>query len=190
MEVIVKLDIQADMPTVNGRIYPKEVLKKAIEECQEKIQKGQLFGTIGNNDGIDINLKNISNIVNSIEMNDNGEVLAKLTFLDNDNGIITEELIKKGLGIFTMKAIGNFDENSNVKEISEIKSLYIKPTHTELIDVLAVETEADYKAALDSIRKLWDSKPNTPEGDKLERLIILVEAYEAKHDIISDKNII
>jgi hypothetical protein len=27
-----------------------------------------------------------------------------------------------------MKAIGKFDENFNVKEISEIKSLYIKPT--------------------------------------------------------------
>jgi HTH-type transcriptional regulator/antitoxin HigA len=32
-----------------------------------------------------------------------------------------------------------------------------------------------------SIRKLWDAEPNSPNGDRLEVLITLVEAYETKH---------
>ena len=29
--------------------------------------------------------------------------------------------------------------------------------------------------------KLWDAKPNTAKGDRLEVLVTLVEAYEQKH---------
>ncbi|MFH0919010.1 MAG: hypothetical protein V1913_01495 [Fibrobacterota bacterium] len=49
------------------------------------------------------------------------------------------------------------------------------------MNIKPIKTEADYKSALAAIRKLWDVEPNTPEGDKLEILITLVEAYEAKH---------
>lgn len=44
-----------------------------------------------------------------------------------------------------------------------------------------VKTKADYKKALKTIDKLWNAKPNTPEGDVLEVLTILVEAYENEH---------
>ena len=44
-----------------------------------------------------------------------------------------------------------------------------------------IKTEKDYKSVLEVIQKLWDAEPNTPEGDTLEVLITLVEAYEEKH---------
>jgi HTH-type transcriptional regulator / antitoxin HigA len=44
-----------------------------------------------------------------------------------------------------------------------------------------VKTEKDYKSVLEVIRNLWDADPNTPEGDTLEVLITLIEAYEEKH---------
>ena len=44
-----------------------------------------------------------------------------------------------------------------------------------------IKTEADYQAALRAIDKLFDAKPDTPEGDRLDVLVTLVEAYEAKH---------
>ena len=44
-----------------------------------------------------------------------------------------------------------------------------------------VKTERDYKKALKEIEKLWEAKPNTPAGDRLEVLSMLVEAYEQKH---------
>ena len=46
-----------------------------------------------------------------------------------------------------------------------------------------VKTEADYTAVLQEISSLMASDPtlDTPEGDRLDVLITLVQAYEARH---------
>ncbi len=44
-----------------------------------------------------------------------------------------------------------------------------------------IKTKKDYQAALKKIESLFEAKPNTPDGDLLEVLITLVEAYEQKH---------
>jgi HTH-type transcriptional regulator/antitoxin HigA len=49
------------------------------------------------------------------------------------------------------------------------------------MDIKPIKTEADYEAALDEVEHLFDSTPNTPEGDRLEVLSTLIEAYEEKH---------
>ncbi len=49
------------------------------------------------------------------------------------------------------------------------------------MDIRPIKTEADYQAALEEIERLFDAAPDTPEGDCLEVLTTLVEAYEDKH---------
>jgi len=49
------------------------------------------------------------------------------------------------------------------------------------MDIKPIKTEADYQTALEQIEKLFDAAPDTPEGDLLEVLVTLVEAYEEKH---------
>ena len=44
-----------------------------------------------------------------------------------------------------------------------------------------IKTETDYDRALAEIETVFDAQPDTPEGDKLEVLTTLVEAYERKH---------
>lgn len=44
-----------------------------------------------------------------------------------------------------------------------------------------IRTEADYAAALEEIDRLMDAEPDTPEGDRLDILATLIEAYEARH---------
>ena len=46
-----------------------------------------------------------------------------------------------------------------------------------------IKTEADYRAALKEIESLMMADPDkTPtEGEKLDDMVTLVEAYEAKH---------
>ena len=48
------------------------------------------------------------------------------------------------------------------------------------MDVRPIKTEADYRAALEEAERLWESKPGTPEGDRIEVITTLIEAYEAK----------
>lgn len=49
------------------------------------------------------------------------------------------------------------------------------------MDIKPIRTGKDYKAALAEIERLFDAAPGTPEGDRLEVLATLVEAYEEKH---------
>jgi HTH-type transcriptional regulator / antitoxin HigA len=44
-----------------------------------------------------------------------------------------------------------------------------------------IRTEEDYETALEEIESLWNAEPNTPEGDRLDVLVTLVEAYEDEH---------
>lgn len=53
------------------------------------------------------------------------------------------------------------------------------------MEIKPIKTEDDYDAALAEVEALWGAKADTPEGDKLDVLITLIEAYEAKHHPIA-----
>lgn len=44
-----------------------------------------------------------------------------------------------------------------------------------------IRTRKDYERALKEVEKLMTAKANTPEGEHLDVLATLIEAYEAKH---------
>lgn len=50
-------------------------------------------------------------------------------------------------------------------------TMYVRP----------IRTEADYDDALAEVEQLWGSKPGTPDGDRLDVLLILISDYESKH---------
>lgn len=49
------------------------------------------------------------------------------------------------------------------------------------MEIKPIRTEVDYETALQEIERLFDAEPGTPEGDRLEVLSTLVEAYEEQH---------
>ena len=49
------------------------------------------------------------------------------------------------------------------------------------MDIRPIRTEADYRGALKEAERLWNAEPGTPEGDQVEVLSTLIEAYETKH---------
>ena len=49
------------------------------------------------------------------------------------------------------------------------------------MDIAPIKTKRDHARALKEIEGLMTTKRNTPEGDRLDVLVTLVEAWEAKH---------
>jgi HTH-type transcriptional regulator/antitoxin HigA len=49
------------------------------------------------------------------------------------------------------------------------------------MEIRPIRTKRDYETALKEIERVMDAKRNSPEGDKLDVLVTLVEAYEARH---------
>jgi len=49
------------------------------------------------------------------------------------------------------------------------------------MNIYPVKTDNDYRQALKEIEVLMTAKENTPEGERLDVLVTLVENYERKH---------
>ena len=54
------------------------------------------------------------------------------------------------------------------------------------MEIKPIKTESDYRATLREIEGLMEAKAATPEGDRLDVLVTLVEAYEARHYPMDD----
>lgn len=47
--------------------------------------------------------------------------------------------------------------------------------------VKPLRTRRDYEGALKDVERLWGARSGTPEGDRLDVLATLIDAYEAEH---------
>lgn len=49
------------------------------------------------------------------------------------------------------------------------------------MNIKPIKTDADYRGALKEVESLMTAVQNTPEGEKLDILVTLIEAYERKN---------
>lgn len=49
------------------------------------------------------------------------------------------------------------------------------------MNIKPIKTDADYRAALKEIESLMTAEAGSPEGERLDVLVTLVEAYERRH---------
>lgn len=49
------------------------------------------------------------------------------------------------------------------------------------MNIRPIRTKADHRWALKEVERLWDAEPGTPDGDRADILVTLIEAYEEKH---------
>ena len=55
-------------------------------------------------------------------------------------------------------------------------------------DLKPIRTEADHERAMAEVERLWGAKDGTPEGDRLDVLVTLIEAYEKElYPIVADR---
>ena len=54
------------------------------------------------------------------------------------------------------------------------------------MELRPIKTKREYQAALKEVEALWDAPGNSKEADRLEVLVLLIEAYEARHYPIPD----
>jgi len=53
------------------------------------------------------------------------------------------------------------------------------------MEVRPIRTDADYRQSLAEIASLMDARKGSPEGDRLDVLATLVEAYEVAHILVA-----
>jgi HTH-type transcriptional regulator / antitoxin HigA len=50
-----------------------------------------------------------------------------------------------------------------------------------IMSIKPIKSKADYRAALKNVEALMGAKANTADGERLDVLVTLIEAYERKH---------
>jgi HTH-type transcriptional regulator / antitoxin HigA len=55
------------------------------------------------------------------------------------------------------------------------------------MDIRPIRTDKDHRAALAEIERLWGAPDGTPDGDKLDILVTLVETYEDRRWPINNR---
>jgi HTH-type transcriptional regulator / antitoxin HigA len=48
-------------------------------------------------------------------------------------------------------------------------------------EIKPIRSDADHEAALAEVEQLWGARSGTPEGDRLDILATLIDAYESEH---------
>lgn len=51
-------------------------------------------------------------------------------------------------------------------------------------DLRLIQSDADYRVAMTDLESLWGAEPGTPEGDRLDVLLLLIRTYEDEHHAI------
>ncbi len=51
-------------------------------------------------------------------------------------------------------------------------------------EIKPIRSEPDYEAAVAEVERLWGARAGTREGDRLDVLATLIDAYEAEHYLI------
>jgi len=54
------------------------------------------------------------------------------------------------------------------------------------MELRPIRTKREHQAALKEVETLWEAPEGSPEGDRLEVLTLLIEAYEREHFPIED----
>lgn len=110
---------RADAKNGNGRIYPRHILQREVENYKKLIGENRALGELDHPDDSVINLKNVSHMVTDIWWNGD-DVMGKIKILDTPSGKIAKDLTNSGvtLGI-SSRAMGSVRESGGRTMVEE-----------------------------------------------------------------------
>ena len=113
--------MQSDIQNQNGRVYPYSVLKKQVNEFNEKfVKQDRALGELGHPSGPSVNLDRVSHIITEL-YEDGKNFIGKAKIIDTPNGKIVKNLLESGvrLGV-SSRGLGSIKTNkSGVNEVQD-----------------------------------------------------------------------
>jgi hypothetical protein len=104
---------RANAQNQNGRIYPKKVLKREVEDYKKLINERRALGELDHPDSSVVNLKNVSHMVTDVWWKGN-DLMGEVKVLDTPNGRILKSLLNDNVNIgISSRGMGSVKEQTD-----------------------------------------------------------------------------
>ena len=95
----------------NGRVYPRPILEREINNYQKLIKEHRALGELDHPDDSVVNLKNVSHMVSDVWWNGN-QVMGKIQVLGTPSGNILRSLVESGVSLgISSRGLGSVRES-------------------------------------------------------------------------------
>ena len=111
---------QAEQKNRNGRIYPKKIMKSAVDKyVEEQVSKNRAVGELNHPEGPTVNLDKVSHLITDLHFEGN-DVIGKASILDTPMGKIVKGLLSGGvnLGVST-RGMGSLVQRGGASYVGE-----------------------------------------------------------------------
>ena len=111
---------QAEGKNRNGRIYPMQVMEKAVGKYStDQVSKGRAVGELNHPEGPTVNLDKVSHKINELTFKGN-DVMGKAQILETPMGNIVKGLLEGGvqLGVST-RGMGSLERRNNAMYVKD-----------------------------------------------------------------------
>jgi len=111
---------QADTKNRNGRIYPREVMEKAVEKYNtEQVMTKRSVGELNHPDGPTVNLDKVSHLITELKF-EGSNVMGRASILNTPNGMVVKGLLDGGvqLGVST-RGMGSLQNQNGAMVVKD-----------------------------------------------------------------------
>lgn len=170
--------VQCNVPNRNGRIYPIELMEKAVDEyVKDRLDptKGiRSYGELGHPDGVEINPDRVSHYTTELKWVGN-DCMGKAKILDTPNGKIVQTILNEKLKLATStRGLGSLSENSG----SDAKMV-------DSYEMIASDIVIDPSAPQGFVNGILENKEFIIKSDENGTKRI-VECYDRLESAVSD----
>lgn len=111
---------RADAENQNGRIYPRDILLREIENYKKLVVERRAHGELDHSDQPVVELKNVSHIITDIWMEDNGDVIGEVEVLKTPMGNILRTYIESNVTVgISSRALGSVTNNGRADIVED-----------------------------------------------------------------------
>ena len=90
---------RVDVPTQNGRIYPKKLMQREIERLRESLDRRGVLGELDHPDTGKTSLKRVSHVITDLKIDDTGMVIGECEILNTPEGKTLQALIAANIPV-------------------------------------------------------------------------------------------
>ena len=110
---------RADAKNGNGRVYPRLVLEREVENYQKLVKERRALGELDHPEDSVINLKNASHMVTNVWWKDN-DVMGKVQVLNTPSGQVLRSLADAGVNLgISSRGMGSVHEANGTTTVED-----------------------------------------------------------------------